>query len=505
MRRTVTIAFVVIGVVSLGVQLTGPVPTHAHGEPEVELEEVGKYVRPALLATKRPQPVEKVEGSQGGPAARSDAPATVAPSEQKRPASSAPVSEAPEGPDDVSKQYVLRFNATRGRKRKWLNYEEDELPALRTYPPCMLRAGEDCCRRRDEGRPMIWDTFTFNGDWDMFTLRLGTLSPWVDMFVVVQSNLTFGGVRTGYVTRDDPRIANWQNCIRLVTVLSNGTDGPVHVNTVETADGQERWDDNSPWPQRTFRDAVELWFRDNTIYGYRPVGTRRGVGARDWVLFSDVDEIPDPRVVVWLIERHSARRWFYLTFKEYQYGYWNEAVQTAPASALINGKDATHLRMSGVYFHGRRGGSTDRCKGRPSSKKQLLVGHRKTIDTACSFASYKLHPVAVESAGWHCSNCFRSVERFLNKLCAFGWMLDLLSQRGYSPEKMLAVIKSGRIVHSTSRKQLRKSHVRRDGWSNSPSFASVHKDRFAFLMSPDNLTLGNFSGCHASRLHVPGT
>eukprot|EP01061_Rhynchopus_euleeides_P010482 TRINITY_DN1994_c1_g1_i7.p1 TRINITY_DN1994_c1_g1~~TRINITY_DN1994_c1_g1_i7.p1 ORF type:complete len:511 (+),score=136.43 TRINITY_DN1994_c1_g1_i7:328-1860(+) len=411
-------------------------------------------------------------------------------------------------PDDPSRQYILRSGVPPSEPaERFIRPIAAEMPANRTYH-CRLLPGEDCCRVRDPSRPMVWDTFTFNGDWEMFALRLGMLSPWVDMFVLVQSNLTFGGQPKPYVTPEDPMLQNWRRCLRITTVLSNGTDGPVSIETVETIDGSKRADDNSPWPRPRFRDEVEYWFRDNTVYGYKQVGEHRGVAPTDWVLFSDLDEIYDPQLVMWLIERHGDKfKWFFLIFKEYQYGYWNERPNHgAPGSTLINGDDAMKYRMSAIYYHGRRGGSSDRCKTRKTKRliKRLLLGNREGMDTACPFSALGFHPKGVQDSGWHCSNCFPSVERILQKLCAFGWMLDLLSTRGYTPQTFFDVIKTGRIVHSTSSKQLKARYRKTNGWDTSPDFASLHRDKFKFLMSPEELTLGEFTGCPNSRVKMHG-
>ena len=388
---------------------------------------------------------------------------------------------------------------------RYVHPVRSEFPPPRSYH-CGLQRGEDCCRRRDETRNLIWDTFTFNGDWEMFYLRLGQLSPFVDMFVLIQSNLTFGGQRREYVLPNDTRIANFRNCIRLSTILSNGTDGEVRIETVETIDGSVRVDSNSPWPRAQFRDAVELWFRDNTAFAYGAIGAHRAVSNTDWVIFSDLDEIYDPRLVVWLIERHHTTKWFYLLFKEYQYGYWNERPHhDAPGSIVIRGEFVFKYRMSALYYHGRRGGSAgDRCKLKKSKKdiKKVLLGQRTGMETACPFAALKFHPRGVLDAGWHCSNCFPSVQRILEKLCSFGWMLDILSTRGYTPETFFEVIKSGRIVHSTSSKQLKARYTRTDGWSTSPAFAAFHKEKFGFFMSPEGLVLGNFTQCAAAKVKL---
>ncbi|KAJ9469266.1 hypothetical protein DIPPA_17729 [Diplonema papillatum] len=393
--------------------------------------------------------------------------------------------------------------------KKYLEPSAAELPPeVHNSSWCQLRAGEDCCRRRGTPGVKVWDSFTFNGDWEMFELRLGMLSPWVDHFVVLQSNLTFGGQRREYVRASDPRIAPWKNCIRLVTVLSAGTDAPVSVSTVATETGEQTEVSAGTWFHPRDRDDVEVWFRDHAVYGYRPVSDRAsgsGVADSDWVIFSDLDEVPDPRVLVWLVERHAAARWFVLHFKEYTYGFWNERSRfQAPSAAFIVGSDAKKYKMSLVYLHGRRGGHNgDRCTDRRKKHRRartLYLGAPFSSETACAWYSERFSPRSVFNAGWHCSNCFPSVGRILKKLCAFGWMHDLLVSRGYTdPKEFLKVVQSGRIVHSTSKKHMAAKFDRRDGNLTAPPFARVHPKRFSFFTSSDFIQLGDVpaGGCSA--------
>eukprot|EP01064_Diplonema_japonicum_P018280 TRINITY_DN26971_c0_g1_i1.p1 TRINITY_DN26971_c0_g1~~TRINITY_DN26971_c0_g1_i1.p1 ORF type:complete len:448 (+),score=40.16 TRINITY_DN26971_c0_g1_i1:74-1417(+) len=379
---------------------------------------------------------------------------------------------------------------------KWLTPIDGEMNNESSMA-CGFHPGEDCCRKSSSIK--IWDTFTFNGDWEMFELRLGVLSPWVDVFVLLQANLTYGGFKKSFVTLDHPRIQPWRNCIRLVTIFSNGSGTPAHVSVTDTRTNTTSTTSIGTWPVPVGRDDVEVWFRDHAVHGYYTVGNSTGVLPNDWVLYSDLDEIPNPLVVIWAIEYHSANRWFVLYFKEYQYGYWNERINhMAPASSLIIGRDALKYRMAGVYIHGRRGGSSDVCRGKRKKRyaQRLLVGNGSPMETACTWASEKYHPRPVLSAGWHCSNCFPSVARIMLKLCAFGWMHDLLALRGYSdPASFIKVVKQGKIVHSTSRKQMAAPYKSIDGWLACPPFARQHPDRFGFLTSADNITLGNFTGC----------
>lgn len=107
----------------------------------------------------------------------------------------------------------------------------------------------------------IYDCFTFFNELDLLEIRLTELDSVVDVFVLVESDLTFqGGQKPLYFAQNRDRFARWLPKIRHVVV----DDNP------ETED---------PWVrERHQRESLRRGFTDA-----RP---------DDFVLISDLDEIP---------------------------------------------------------------------------------------------------------------------------------------------------------------------------------------------------------------------
>ena len=328
----------------------------------------------------------------------------------------------------------------------------------------------------------------------MIQLRLGTLCNVAHQFVVLQANITFGGKAVDYAYANDSRIAPWVNCIRFVTVFSDGKEGH-HVDAqVTSINSTSELYDLSPWPPMNERDAVEIWIRDHVRYGY-VVDSKSliSVSDNDWVIFSDLDEISDPQAIQWLLKYFTGNPWFVLHFAEFAYGFWNrKADHSAAAASVVRGHMAKKYRMAAIYFHGRRGGSSESGKCRKARQPTGLywaTWNKKPIDTACMWKRAKIHPRKVYAAGWHCSNCYPSIERILRKLCSFKWMHLLLVQRGWNIRSFTSAVRSGRVVHSTSNKHMSTPYKRVNGFAIAPTFAKKHLNKFGFLMSPDMLSV----------------
>lgn len=114
----------------------------------------------------------------------------------------------------------------------------------------------------------VWDCFTFNNELDLLELRLRTLDPVVDHFVLVEAALTHAGDAKPLAYEDHrDRFAAWRT--KIVHVVADLPAGAGHEPTWQREHGQRR--------------AISDGLRD--------------AHADDLVLVSDLDEIPDPDVV----------------------------------------------------------------------------------------------------------------------------------------------------------------------------------------------------------------
>lgn len=131
----------------------------------------------------------------------------------------------------------------------------------------------------------VYDCFTFCDELDTLEIRLATLDPVVDVFVLVESPTTFAGKKKPLnYEKNAARFKAWAGKIR-------------HV-VAELPKGDDRWQ-----CEHVSRDAAMKGMTD--------------AQPGDWVCFGDVDEIPHPSHI-------AARKAGVVRNQAYRY-YWNMA------------------------------------------------------------------------------------------------------------------------------------------------------------------------------------
>jgi beta-1,4-mannosyl-glycoprotein beta-1,4-N-acetylglucosaminyltransferase len=111
----------------------------------------------------------------------------------------------------------------------------------------------------------IYDCFCFFNEADLLQLRLETLSPLVDVFVLVESTRTFTGIAKPLYYNPE-RFGDYSKKIRHVIV------------------DEFPFDFSDPWRvERYQRNAIAQGIRD--------------AAPSDWIMVGDVDEIPDPQKI----------------------------------------------------------------------------------------------------------------------------------------------------------------------------------------------------------------
>lgn len=135
---------------------------------------------------------------------------------------------------------------------------------------------------------MIFDCIPFFNELDILKLRMQILAPYVDQFVIEEATVTFSGEPKRMIFAENRHLfAEFEDKIRYVAVEDSPMEG---VTTHE-------------------RDK----YQKNRLI--RALGDCR---AEDIIIFSDVDEIPNPETLVRVIEHfepgkiyHLAQRMFY--------------------------------------------------------------------------------------------------------------------------------------------------------------------------------------------------
>lgn len=136
---------------------------------------------------------------------------------------------------------------------------------------------------------MIYDCFQFFNELDILEMRMNILDPYVDFFVVTESDVTFSGdSKNLYFYENKDRFQKFEKKI-------------IHNPVFDTPSGK----DVTPFD----RDVFQKNSRSRPLSQCQP---------NDIIIFSDLDEIPDPVSLKKHIDRfdmskvyHFAQRQFY--------------------------------------------------------------------------------------------------------------------------------------------------------------------------------------------------
>lgn len=167
---------------------------------------------------------------------------------------------------------------------------------------------------------MLFDCFTFFNELDLLEFRLKLLSPYVDYFVIVESNLAHSGKPKPFYFKDrEERFKPWSDKI-IYSALNQSTNGLV-FNQNE----QEYNKTNGSWKlENEQRNALHhvAEFMDEA----------------DIIVIGDLDEIPDPYVlkeIKLLDQPHSLSMIFHNYFMNCRN---SKAEKLWNGSVLCNGK-----------------------------------------------------------------------------------------------------------------------------------------------------------------------
>lgn len=149
---------------------------------------------------------------------------------------------------------------------------------------------------------MIVDCFTFFNEIDLLEVRVNTLAPYVDAFVLCEANRTFQGAEKPYHFSGGKSGSVWPNAF--------GTRKPLYI--VRT--------DLSSLDEKTL-PSVDVWLREAT-QRRAIIEQLQTLSPKDRIILSDVDEIPflgnwEPRQVVELFYQGATVAW-----RQDLYYYW---------------------------------------------------------------------------------------------------------------------------------------------------------------------------------------
>ena len=164
---------------------------------------------------------------------------------------------------------------------------------------------------------MIYDCFSFFNELDLLEIRLNTLDKVVDKFILAESTLTHtGNPKPLYYAENKNRFAKFND--RIIHIIVD--DFP----TIPDAKPQEM-----------------AWVREN----WQRNAIMRGLPANakddDYVILSDLDEIPSPSAIIKAVQSTTVSRlyltmfYYFLNYKNYTYPTWQLGPQVLPLKLLL--------------------------------------------------------------------------------------------------------------------------------------------------------------------------
>lgn len=248
---------------------------------------------------------------------------------------------------------------------------EVHLPAEEAHAIC--RANGFPSYKQKHKQRKVYDLILLSTELDWLDIRLQTLSPYVDYFVVVESHTTFTRKpKPLYLQENWDRFKIWHHQI-------------IHRVVYDPVESNRIWDH-------------EDWFRDSMFTEVFPglVGTRQEAHDGDVLLVSDMDEIVRPGAMLLLRYCDIPPR---LTLRTDFYYY---SFQWRHRGPQWSHPDATVYRGPNTLL--------------PNDLRQGLLG--TGFAPIASFRRWR-NRATLWNAGWHCSSCFATVDEMRTKMKSF--------------------------------------------------------------------------------------
>lgn len=288
---------------------------------------------------------------------------------------------------------------------------------------------------RHDGTPRrVFDLFLFAYELEWMEIRLNTLAPYVDYFVMVESTHTFTALPKPLILAD-----NWNNFTAFHSKM-------LHFVVQDTVVSAWTWDH-------------EDFIRNSLLYETVPrMSAEQRPRHGDVLIVSDIDEIPKPETVQLL--RHCdipARVTLRSLFYYYSYQWLNRGEQWAhPQATVYRGLKDT---VSPVNL--RNG---DEGPGWLFFRPLMRWWEKADI----------------WNAAWHCSSCFSSIKAVHTKMSSFShtpWNTEV----NRNPQTIVARVRNGTDLFG--RPEMLYDRV--DGNMNAPEYIVGHPSRFRHLLNRD--------------------
>lgn len=164
--------------------------------------------------------------------------------------------------------------------------------------------------KREDGQSRVYDCFSFYNEMDVLEIRLNTLKHAVDFHVIAESVLTFRGQKKPlFFDLNRERFSEFAHKIIHVVVENYDNPGKYH-------------------PVKVSKDN-DVWIREGGQRNATESGLERA-DPFDWVIVSDMDEIPRPEMVERIATERMYRRGIYIFELDFYQNRLNWRTQKAP-------------------------------------------------------------------------------------------------------------------------------------------------------------------------------
>lgn len=314
-------------------------------------------------------------------------------------------------------------------------------PGIRPH----LSSGEasSLCRKhgfsphREPGRK-VYDLFPFNVELDWLDIRLNTLAPFVDYFVIVEGKNTFTHLPKPAILQE-----HWDNFTAFHPQM-------LHYVVEDPVDSARSWDHED-----FFRNALLY----ETFPHFKSSATKANDG--DVIIVSDVDEIIKPEAMILLRYCDFPKR---LTLRSHFYYYsfqW-----------LHRGEQWAHPQVT--TFHGLDNtiSPVDLRNGEGGPIWALLIWFRPL--------QRWWQKADLWSSAWHCSSCFPTIKDMRTKLESFShtpWN----TEANRDPQTIVTRVRNGQDLFARAGEDYDKIV----GNNDVPTYILANREKYGYMLNRD--------------------
>ncbi|GJJ76016.1 beta-1,4-mannosyl-glycoprotein beta-1,4-N-acetylglucosaminyltransferase [Entomortierella parvispora] len=314
--------------------------------------------------------------------------------------------------------------------------------------------------------PQIYDVILFNSEFNMLEIRLNELSPFVDWFVIIESEMTFSGQQKPLNYRlKEPQFEKFRRQILHVVV-------PASALEVKT------W----TWGRETETRNLGFWMMLDI---HRP---QEG----DWLMISDLDELPRRSILKEMKDQNPQSEMgrlfgdgtpgsggdlfrFGCQFHYYSYEYRHTgglwvgpvAIRYHPSSYWLDDAQSKHPQVDTM----RKVSAKDWREAGDSLRALRISENATYVDDSCL----------------HCTWCFSNITQIISKVEAYSHQ-EHNNEKYKTRQWILDAIKEGRDLFERPVDQF----VYVPDNNDIPVYVSENREKYSYMLSRHNKSNAGF-------------